>query len=202
MTRWSFYQSDWLKQACTLYDHKPISPIVFFNSSIYTVTLCKQFSLSLKIQLRLKGKNKMRILINSFRRLTNLFGVQFLSQKNYKKLVASQEAITRLGIKHTSLEAFLNVDKNDNIKVQTEKFALLAGPSDSYFKKLDKTFKQNTLKPSTGSGNSIEDTHMAQYNEGRIARMLLQEKLTTMQLSETSKAKIAKRARPSSRISG
>lgn len=141
----------------------------------------------------------MRILINSFRRFTNLFGFQFLSLKNYEKLLTYQTAMEQLGVRYSNLEQFINVDLNDNILVQTEKFAEFSNSSDSYFKKLNQTLKQTKAVSSNGEGNSIEDTYMAQYNEGRIARMLLQEKLNTLELRKPSKTKTVKRAKTRAR---
>lgn len=131
-----------------------------------------------------------------------MFGVQFLSLKNYDKLLACQSAIVEMGIRPANLDDFVNVEPNDNVRVQTKKFAALASSSDSYFSKLNKTLKQNGVVTFSGDGNSIEDTHMAQYNEGRIARMLLQERLTSLELSKTSKTKTVKRAGSRARKSG
>ena len=67
--------------------------------------------------------------------------------------------------------------------IQTEHFAKYTNSDNSYFNKLQKSFKSKHAG-SLGAGNSIENTHMAQYNEQRIARMLLQEKLTSLELSK------------------
>ena len=141
----------------------------------------------------------MRILINSFRRLANVFGIQVLRLKSYEKLLAYQVAMTRLGIRHSDIEALMDGDKNQNFRGQGQNSALASGSSDSYFKKLNKNLKQNLNAGSRGAGNSIEDNHLAQYNEGRIARMLLQEKLTSLELSQGSKTKTRKPATTRSR---
>lgn len=141
----------------------------------------------------------MRVLIDSFRRLANIFGVQILRLKSYEKLLAYQVAMTRLGIRHSDLEALMDGDKSQNFRGQGQNSALKSGTSDSYFKKLNKNLKQNLNAGSRGAGNSIEDSHLAQYNEGRIARMLLQEKLTSLELSQASKTKTRKPATTRSR---
>lgn len=142
--------------------------------------------------MHVKGGKEMGILTNSIKDLANLFGVQILSLKKYRKLLTYQTAIRQLGIQRANIEALLHVDENDNVRAQTEKFSTLSGANDGYAKKLNKALKQNTLAPNTERSNSMEDTLMAQYNECRIARMLLQEKLTTMELSQTSRTKTVK----------
>lgn len=144
----------------------------------------------------------MRVLINSFRRLANIFGIQVLRLKSYEKLLAYQVAMTRLGIRHSDLEALMEGDKSQNFRGQSQNASLSAGSSQKYFKKLNKNLQQNLTAGSRGAGNSIEDTHLAQYNEGRIARMLLQEKLTSLELSQASKSKTRKPSATRSRKTG
>lgn len=143
----------------------------------------------------------MRILISFFRRLTNVFGVQFLSLTTYKKLLSYQDAMTRLGIQPNQLEEFMKVDPADNVRLQTEKYAALASPNNNYFKALNKTLQEDKVAlPHTGDGN-LKDARLTQYNEVLIAQMLLKEKLTTIELSKTSKNKTNKRKIPSARAS-
>lgn len=144
----------------------------------------------------------MRIFINSFRRLANIFGIQVLRLESYEKLLAYQVAMTRLGIRHSDLEALMDGDKSQNFRGQGQNPALVSGSSENYFKKLNKKLKQNLNAGSRGAGNSIEDNHLAQYNEGRIARMLLQERMTSLELSQASRTKTRKPATTRSRKSG
>ena len=134
----------------------------------------------------------MRFLISILRKVINLFGIQFLSLKNYKKLVAYQAAMTQLGVRPSQLDVFINNDPDDDVRIQTERFATYANSSQSYFKKLQKLnfFKaENALSK---KANSIQDNHMAQYNEARIAKVLLQEKLTNLEMTTKKKASPAK----------
>jgi len=143
----------------------------------------------------------MRFLINLFRKIMNIFGVQFLSLKNYKKLVACQNVMTQLGVKHTQLDGLLSVNSDLDVLHQTEKFAEHANSADSYFKKIQKQINQNPSRSMGGAGNAIESGHMAQYNEGRIAKMLLQEKLTSLELSQKKNSKSASSKKPALRKS-
>lgn len=131
----------------------------------------------------------MRFLINLFRKITNIFGVQFLSLKNYQKLIACQNITTQLGIKHNELDGLLSVNSDLSVLDQTKKFAEHTSSADSYFKKIHKQISQNPSRSKGGAGNAIESGHMAQYNEGRIAKMLLQEKLTSLELSQVKNSK-------------
>ena len=139
------------------------------------------------------GYFSLKFLISIFRKITNLFGIQFLSLKNYKKLVAYQAAMTQLGVRPNQLDVFIDNNPDDDVRVQTERFAAHANSSQSYFKKLQKSGLSKTGNAWSKAGNSIQDNHMAQYNEARIAKVLLQEKLTNIEMAAKKKASPVKR---------